>query len=298
MADRNLIACPICGGGDSRLHCTKESFGGMWEVRRCAECGHGFVANPPTLDRLNEIQSNLDAHTGGSAERLLPPSADPENVFLAHRIASLTPARGRTLDVGSGGGSSTYCVHRAGFIGPHLLIDFDPRAAFAVEQIPNSRFEQRAFESLTADGGKFDVIIMSHVLEHSLAPLEWLSHAATLLSPDGVLAIAIPNFGGVYRFLGERDPWIIPPVHLQFFTPGSMRRAMEKSGLRLLKMASRSYVTLDPVDRRLSLKSRVVRHGWNALAFALNQTARGIVLHAYATPDAATAMDDMHKRRL
>ena len=73
---------------------------------------------------------------------------------------------------------------------------------------------------------------MSHVLEHSLRPLDWLAHAAKLLSPDGILAIAIPNFGGIYRFLGERDPWIIPPVHLQFFTPRSLRRALESSGLR------------------------------------------------------------------
>ena len=66
---------------------------------------------------------------------------------------------------------------------------------------------------------------MSHVLEHSLQPLDWLKHAWKLLSDDGILAIALPNFGGVYRFLGERDPWIIPPVHLQFFTPRSLRQA-------------------------------------------------------------------------
>jgi SAM-dependent methyltransferase len=217
---------------------------------------------------------------------LLPPSADPENIFLARRIASLTPARGKTLDVGSGGGSSSFCLHQAGFGGPHLLIDFDPRAAFAVEEIPNSSFERRAFEDLTEESGPFDVIVMSHVLEHSLHPLDWLKHAAKLLSPQGILAIAIPNFGGVYRFLAERDPWIIPPIHLQFFTPHSMRRALESSGLRVRKIASRSYVTLDPVDRKLALKSRLIRRAWNALALGvLNQTARGIVLHAYASRD-------------
>jgi len=183
--------------------------------------------------------------------------------------------------VGSGGGSSTLCLHQAGFR-EHLLIDFDPRAGFATQHIPNSRFEQIAFESLTEASGPFDVIVMSHVLEHSLKPLDWLSHAAKLLSHDGILAIAIPNFGGVYRFLGERDPWIIPPVHLQYFTPGSMRRALESSGLSVIRIASRSSVTLDPVDRELSVKSKLVRRAWNALAIGLNQTARGIVMHAFA----------------
>jgi len=278
------VACPICGERDAKSHCEKQAYGQSWHVVRCTRCGHGFVCNPPTLERLNEIQSNLEAHTSeGSSERLLPPSADPENIFLARRIASLTPARGKTLDVGSGGGSSTFCLHEAGFAGPHLLIDFDPRAAFAVEHISSSSFQRRAFEDLTEESGPFDVIVMSHVLEHSLHPLDWLKHAAKLLTPQGILAIAIPNFGGVYRFLGERDPWIIPPVHLQFFTPRSMRRALETSGLRVRKIASRSHVTLDPVDRKLSLKSRMIRRAWNALALGLNQTARGIVLHAYAS---------------
>lgn len=282
MSNHDPTACPICGESDSRPHCDKHSFGQVWHVRRCHSCGHGFVSNPPSLERLNEIQSNLDAHTSeSSSERLLPPSSDPENIFLANRIASLTRARGKTLDVGSGGGSSTLCLHHAGFR-EHLLIDFDPRAAFATQHIPSSRFEQIAFESLTQSSGPFDVIVMSHVLEHSLKPLDWLSHAAKLLSNDGILAIAIPNFGGVYRFLGERDPWIIPPVHLQFFTPGSMRRALDSSGLSAIRIASRSSVTLDPVDRRLSLKSKLIRRAWNTLAIGLNQTARGIVMHAFA----------------
>ncbi len=278
----SLIACPVCGGTDSRPHCDKQSFGQIWHLRHCCACGHGFVSNPPSLDRLNEIQSNLEAHTAETAsDRLAPPGADPENIFLARRIASLTPARGKTLDVGSGGGSSTLCLHREGF-GPHLLLDFDPRAGFAVEHIPNSSFRQLAFEKLSSEDGPFDVIVMSHVLEHSLHPLQWLEHAVRLLRPRGVLAIAVPNFGGIYRFLGERDPWIIPPIHLQYFTPSSMRHALHRSGLHVIRMASRSYVTLDPVDRKLSLKSRLIRRAWNGLALLLNQTSRGIVLHAYA----------------
>lgn len=274
--------CPICAGATLAPYCRKESYGQTWNVDRCITCGHGFVSNPPTLERLNEIQNDREADTSGSTgDKLAPPNADPENVFLANRIASLTPARGRTLDVGSGGGSSTLSLHQAGFR-EHLLIDFDPRAAAAVEHIPNSRFERIAFESLSSHDGAFDVIVMSHVLEHSLNPLDWLAHAAKLLSPQGVLAIAIPNFGGVYRFLGEHDPWIIPPVHLQFFTPSSMRLALTKGGMEVTRIASRSGVTLTPVDRTLSLKSKLVRRAWNTLAIGLNHTSRGIVMHAFA----------------
>jgi SAM-dependent methyltransferase len=265
-------------------HLDKPAHGEVWQVRRCASCGHGFVANPPSLDRLGEIQSALEADTSGSSsgERLAPPRDDLENRTFARRIAALTPAREQTLDVGCGDGSASLCLSLEGFR-PHLLIDFDPRAAGAVGHIPNSRFERIAFEALSSDAhGPFDVIVMSHVLEHALHPLDWLAHARRLLSPQGVLAIALPNFGGVYRFLGARDPFIIPPVHLQYFTPSSMRRALERSGLQVIRMESRSGVTLTPVDRPLSFRSKLTRRAWNAGAAVLNKTTRGIVLWAFA----------------
>ena len=289
MVDAQPIAaevtvCPVCGSEQVVAHLAKPAHGQVWHVRRCAACGHGFVANPPTLERLGEIQAALEADTSGSAagERLAPPRDDLENRTFARRIASLTRARGKTLDVGCGDGSASLCLSLEGFR-PHLLIDFDPRAASTVEHIPNSTFERIAFEDLTTDGhGPFDVIVMSHVLEHALRPLDWLGHAKRLLSRDGLLAIGLPNFGGVYRFLGARDPFIIPPVHLQYFTPSSMRRALERAGLTVVRMESRSGVTLTPVDRPLSFRSKLTRRAWNAAAAVLNKTTRGIVLWAFA----------------
>ena len=277
-----VLTCPACGGGDTRPHLDKPAYGETWHISRCTSCGHGFVANPPPLERLGEIQAALEAETGEGTAELAPPHEDPENRTFARRIASLTPSRGRTLDVGCGDGSASLCLAREGFRA-HLLIDFDPRAAGAVQHIPNSHFSRIAFEDLVGDAHvPFDVIVMSHVLEHALRPLDWLAHAKRLLSKDGILAIGLPNFGGVYRFLGARDPFIIPPVHLQYFTPSSMRRALERAGLTVVRMESRSGVTLTPVDRPLSLRSKLTRRTWNAAAAVLNQTTRGIVLWAFA----------------
>ena len=127
---------------------------------------------------------------------------DPENIFLARRIASLTPAR-----EDAGCRQRRRVEHRVPASSwlrrATLAHRFRSAPAFAVEHIPNSTFQRREFEDLTEESGPFDVIVMSHVLEHSLHPLDWLKHAAKLLSPEGILAIAIPNFGGVYRFLGS-----------------------------------------------------------------------------------------------
>jgi hypothetical protein len=116
---------------------------------------------------------------------------------------------------------------------------------------------------------------MSQVLEHALDPSDWISRAARLLSPGGVLAIALPNFVGVYRLLGVKDPFLCPPIHLNHFTPASMRLLLERSGLRVVRVCSESRV--DPGSAQLA------RSLWNVLSRPLAVTARGVMLWAIAT---------------
>src|SRR5687768_8610846 len=90
-----ITVCPVCGGAETKAHLEKPAHGEVWHIRRCAACGHGFVANPPSLERLGQIQAHLEADTAGAGEKLSAPRADAENVAFARRIASLTTARGQ-----------------------------------------------------------------------------------------------------------------------------------------------------------------------------------------------------------
>jgi hypothetical protein len=49
-----LPACMICGG-TTQPYCTKTGYGSTWQVVRCVSCGHGFVANRPTVEQLTNI---------------------------------------------------------------------------------------------------------------------------------------------------------------------------------------------------------------------------------------------------
>ena len=74
---------------------------------------------------------------------------------------------------------------------------------------------------------------MSQVLEHSIEPMEWLLKANSMLSKKGVLIISVPQFKGIYRLLGLRDPYICPPEHLNFFTK-KPKNCLEISGFKVL----------------------------------------------------------------
>ncbi len=260
-------SCLVCGGV-SRPYTTKIAHGASWHIRVCRECGLGFVSNRPTLEELSQIYSTFDhlptRSEGPDAER------HPDASAFARRIARLTNERGKALDVGCGYGEFSHHLVREGF-GPVLLIDFDARKEIARTIVPNSEFRRCAFEDIRAEDGPFSVILMSQVLEHALDPMDWLRRARELLTPGGVLAIALPNFTGVYRLLGTRDPFLIPPIHLNYFTNRSLREAMERAGVRPIETASRSTVAGSGIAHKL----------WNSVARALDPTTRGIVLWAF-----------------
>jgi 2-polyprenyl-3-methyl-5-hydroxy-6-metoxy-1,4-benzoquinol methylase len=273
------LKCPICGG-DAEPFCSRHAYGDAWQISKCGACRHGFVSNRPSEERLAAIYAT-EAH--------LPSVEDPTPEFYESRrdcrtwiraISKLAPNRGRSLDVGCGDGGFSYHLQKAGFT-PHM-IDLDPRAQRIANKIPGASFGRVSFEDLKDPGG-FDVILMSQVLEHSLDPLAWLVRARDLLSERGLLAIGVPNFGGIYRILGKRDPFIIPPIHLNYFTPRSLHIAMTKAGLKPRAWRHMSTVNVTHPTRKLSLKRRVVGHVWNLLSVPVDWAGQGIILCGFAS---------------
>jgi 2-polyprenyl-3-methyl-5-hydroxy-6-metoxy-1,4-benzoquinol methylase len=84
--------------------------------------------------------------------------------------------------------------------------------------------------SHTLDGG-FDVIWMSHVVEHVHRPVDVLRRCRALLVPGGTLVAVTPNseswgyqiFGGAWRGLE-------PPRHLHVFSRRALMRAAQSAG--------------------------------------------------------------------
>jgi hypothetical protein len=91
-------------------------------------------------------------------------------------------------------------------------------------------------------GKKHDVLIMSHVLEHCLHPMQALRNARVLLRDGGCAIIETPNNAckGLQQ-AGIYWPWLDVPRHLNFFTTDSLRWACEESGLAVESVHYRGY---------------------------------------------------------
>jgi len=151
-------------------------------------------------------------------------------------------AGGRLLEIGCGEGWFLKAALAAGWDARGLefseagLRRFNPQLAERVAF--GDAFE--ALDRKIAEGHAVDACVMEHVLEHVADPERLLARLPAILKPNGVVAITVPNdFSAVQataKALGhiDRDFWLSPPQHLNYFDADSLPRLMARTGFEVV----------------------------------------------------------------
>jgi 2-polyprenyl-3-methyl-5-hydroxy-6-metoxy-1,4-benzoquinol methylase len=146
------------------------------------------------------------------------------------------------LEIGCGDGD------RMRTFGPHLQhvrgVEPDPRAVRVARERGLDVLEGTAEELPAAvRDRRYDLIVFSHVLEHTLDPVLALSNARDLLSDRGIMSVEVPNNASEgSRRMGSRWRWLDAPRHLNFFTAESLQACAEAAGLKVQAVLYRGYV--------------------------------------------------------
>lgn len=141
-------------------------------------------------------------------------------------------ATGRLLDVG--------CSHG-------LLLEEAGRLGFTAEGIEPSegavdycnRKGLNVRRGYLAKGiyppNTFDVVVMSHVLEHLLDPRELLDTAHSVLTQNGVLCLSQTNYQGTLpRWLGRHWPAWVAQQHYYHFSQAGITWLLQEAGFDVL----------------------------------------------------------------
>jgi 2-polyprenyl-3-methyl-5-hydroxy-6-metoxy-1,4-benzoquinol methylase len=237
---------------------------GEWTLQECLSCGSAYLDPRPTPDTIHQAYQTYythqktdrlpakELHGARWLQRLLANGYKnwrfgtdyrPANV-LGVPIAFLLPSKrvvmdrefrhlprafsgARLLDIGFGDGKF---LEDARAIGWGVVgIDPDP------EVVKNARElgldVHTGLETFIEESGLFDVITISHVMEHLHEPKAVLETCYRLLKPGGRLWLETPNIKslGASRF---RHSWrgLEPPRHLVLFNRRSLRAALDAAG--------------------------------------------------------------------
>lgn len=138
------------------------------------------------------------------------------------------------LDVGCGDGQLLRTAQQEGW--DAVGIDLSDAAIRLCASLGTTASKTDFFDE-TLDTKRFDVIIMSELLEHVPSPHRFLMRAEQLLGPGGVLYLTTPNFGSLARRMLGADWSVVHAEHIGYFERDSLRTMLrQRTHLREIKI--------------------------------------------------------------
>ncbi len=247
------VTCTICGGRDfgplyrdcpDRLHPGP----GRFDVVRCRGCGLVQTNPRPTPEAIAAwYPPSYVAFNQRDLRRALVPRLLRELVrapytvrYGPERVAAPPPSGGgRVLDVGCGSGLLLAELARAGW--EVWGIEPDERAAGDLKArlgLPDEHVVTGTAETARLPAGAFDLVTMSHVIEHLHDPRAALANIHGWLRPGGRLRVWAPNVASL-ESRAFRRLWfgLDVPRHLYHFDRRSLLSLLASSGFHVERMA-------------------------------------------------------------
>lgn len=283
--------CPLCGvaapnfigmrGGNAH----RRKVGVETSVVQCTRCELLYtsptllpIGNPYETESVESYFVHL--HDGPTRAR---------GYHYAERAEALTGRKGRMLEVGCGLGVYLDAAKERGWNVRGL--DFTPAfveaaAKRGIEVECAGPLESKFMEE------QYDCILMVNILEHLYEPREVLARAFKALRPGGVLAIGVPNEGGLTAkvgnlyFKGQGKPWAMnlsptfPPFHVIGFSPRSLKFGLRQAGFEIAELKTvRGY---NDMERPATLRGKIESAALSSALLLAQQLGQGDALDCWA----------------
>ena len=229
----NAGYCICCGGEQKWLAVTslaKFLFGMHAKILKCSVCGLGKTIPQPS-QAGEECYEDNERYVKHFSERTELHRSRAED--LLDKLGSvIEPSGKRLLDVGSGGGFLVEAAQRRGFTAKGMEAN-----AKMVEWCLEKGLDVIKGDVMNLDPNlAYDVVVLSHILEHNPKPDALLAACKKILNPDGVIIVQQAIYDGLLPFV---FPWgwygWQPKEHFWHFTVGSLGQLINRSGLQQVR---------------------------------------------------------------
>lgn len=292
---KNCRVCGATGGGELR---TVDAV-----YNRCQKCG--TLQKQMTVEQYHQMAPGYDpgAYLEDKSEdeirRHLDVDAMRDRLAELMRDHGMSPAGKRFLDIGCGMGGYLLAARDLGM----EVMGFEPsenhgNVAANVLKLPIVR---DYFSSSKVLPETFDVVFLSHVIEHIYDPATFVADLVKVLRPGGLLAMVTPNADSIIaRLVGKEWPMLVPIDHVTMLAPRGVAHITPKGYIHAARTFEYPYellATLASIAKRAfrgratnysdvaaaegpkllsapSLRSRLLRAGLTAANFPFHLAAR------------------------
>lgn len=220
------------------------------EVRECQDCHMQYIYPMPSEEDWNEYNSSyFDNAHGGISEsawvNAYNSGVAKTRLYELRNYLELSNIKVQSiLEIGPGQG---YLMREWLALYPetkYYLVESDSVVHSALESGGGTIIPANEIDTI----GKVDLVIATHVIEHTLKPIEFLSYFTSILRKGGALFVEAPCLDHKYKLIFE--------PHIQFFEKSTLEKCFDAVGM------SNTHLTyngdLIPLIRRNSMIRKVL----------------------------------------
>lgn len=237
-----MIECPVC-----KTECPSQDkinypagtrkIEAPERILLCPNCELGFAHPMLSEEALDELYKG-STYWGGPCPEItrsnfpVPFALAKARWGLIERFAKVTKEAVHVLDIGAGHGCLGLTAQQNLSAPLHYsAVEPDPNLQKALKDVwangPRNG-SLKSYDTLELVEEQFDIIVLSHVLEHVTNPIAFLESILQYLTPGGIFFIDVPNQD--YLFKLDLFP------HLLFFSPDSLKYLLNHLSLDILEL--------------------------------------------------------------
>ncbi|RJR15678.1 class I SAM-dependent methyltransferase [Candidatus Microgenomates bacterium] len=223
--------CSVCFFGSLQKILTT----GKYKIYHCDFCKCVRVAPFPSDKEIEAYYKKFDYKTGFVTEKLIRKEAKK-----TLKILSKYKRTGSLLDIGCGAGFYLDEAKKRGW--SVTGVEMSKQLSEYANKNLQVKVLNQDFLKTNLKPRKFDIVILSQVIEHLKDPYPMLAKIHKVLNDDGLLYIATPNIESwLFYIQKELFPYIIPLEHVFLYGPRSLTILLNKSGFKVKAISTYGY---------------------------------------------------------
>lgn len=210
----------ICGCADNRIVSTTTRHHNQFNIVQCTKCGtlrlNPYMSDSAIETYYKEIYGPIKRKNMTAEALFERQSRSADHIFGI--VAPLIQKDSAVLDYGSGAGGRMAKFREENYPNVHLF-DYDKKY---LDHGVSKGFKAHA------QGNRYDMVTLSHVLEHVNHPVEFLQMLAKdYLKPNGMIYIEVPMFEQHLKLIGD-----FHLAHKFYFTAASLLILAKLAGFK------------------------------------------------------------------